>query len=254
MPGGPAVGRTAAGRSERNSKNHCCDACGQRQNRISTACWTIPFGACEASVLLQSAEHDDADWPAEFSWPTTMSFFYLAIRCRTATSDKGDSPIVADTRTGTVPARRPRRRRSVGSTIAWKCFSTLTATISPTTIWPSTIAAGPTIVVGHDTRNPTWFVAARRGKGRLDGRGGDPPGRARRPPAGAARRLGHRHLTHSAGRRLSILDHSRRRHRAARRLWILDLRVGGADPQSRNATRMFSRRVHAVCIPARRRG
>ena len=119
-------------------------------------------------AAIQSAQHDDGDWPAEVRLAYDDEFLYVAIRCRTAPSAAnvdGDSPIFADTKAGTVPARRPRDADLSGHDrvelfldIDRDYFTYYRLAIDDRgwthdSCW------------GDDTWNPTWFVAARREKG-----------------------------------------------------------------------------------------
>ena len=118
-------------------------------------------------AALQSAQHDDGDWPATVMLAYDAEFLYIAIRCREPpdAAREGDSPIRRhDIR---APGTSPRRGRATPTsprTTASKCSSTSTA-ISPRTIaWRSIIAAGRTIAAGATPRGTRRGLSPRGGR------------------------------------------------------------------------------------------
>ncbi len=126
-------------------------------------------------VALQSAQHDDGDWPAEVRLAYDDEFLYIAARCGEVPapgangqgvggSTKGDSPIFADAKTGTVPVR-PRDgdlsghdRVEIFLDIDRDYFTYYRLAVDDRG-WTNDSCWGDA------TWNPQWFVATRRGKG-----------------------------------------------------------------------------------------
>jgi hypothetical protein len=121
-------------------------------------------------VSLRSALGDDRDWPSEVMMAYDADFLYLAIRCHeTSTaaepSSKEDSPVPADTKTGPVPARRPRDA-DLSSHDRVEVFLDIDrdyATYYHFTIDDRGWAADD--CWGDRTWNPTWHLAARHENG-----------------------------------------------------------------------------------------
>jgi hypothetical protein len=131
-------------------------------------------------AALQSAQHDDGQWPAEVMLAHDDEFLYIAIRCHEPPSAdgseakaQGDSPIFAETKIGTVPetkigtvpVRRPRDadlsahdRVEVFLDID-RDYCTYYRLAVDHRGWTSDSCWGDT------TWNPEWFVAVRREKG-----------------------------------------------------------------------------------------
>jgi photosystem II stability/assembly factor-like uncharacterized protein/tetratricopeptide (TPR) repeat protein len=132
-------------------------------------------------AALQSAQHDDGDWPAEVRLAYDAEFLYIAVRCREAPTvggsaegvgggnlegiAKGDGPILAETKTGTA-AVRPRDGDLSGHDRVEifldidRDYCTYYRLAVDDRGWTNDSCWGDA------TWNPKWFVASRREKDR----------------------------------------------------------------------------------------
>jgi photosystem II stability/assembly factor-like uncharacterized protein len=125
-------------------------------------------------VSLQSAQHDDAQWPAEVLLAYDAEFLYIAIRCREAVGNRKnvgdanaheDNPVLDEETIGAVPIRRPRDgdltthdRVEVLLDID-RDYCTYYRLAVDRRGWTNDSCWGDT------TWDPRWFVATRREKG-----------------------------------------------------------------------------------------
>ena len=163
----------------------------------------------------------------------------MAVRCRRRwrhrTGKRGQSPFVRSTlravpANGDCPFSPRTRDADLSRHDRVELFLISTVIIPPIIAWPSIIAAGRMIVVGATARGTPPGMLPPGGRTGLDGRSGDPAGRAYRSAAPAAQRVGHRHPAHRSRRRLSIMEHAGRRQGVARRVRIPNVRVAFARP------------------------
>ena len=134
-------------------------------------------------AALQSAQHDDGDWPAAVMLAYDAEFLYMAVDCRqppdaaaapgssrhvpSRCERKRDSPHCRRTAHGVCLLHRGRATPTSPRTTAWKCSSTSTAISPRTTAWPSIIAAGRTTAAGATPRGtPPGSSPSRQEKGR----------------------------------------------------------------------------------------
>jgi photosystem II stability/assembly factor-like uncharacterized protein len=123
-------------------------------------------------VSLQSAQHDDGDWPAEVQLAYDADFLYVAIRCRAAAtggtaSTVGDgSRLLQNDGEKSMPARRPRDGDLAGHDRVEifldvdRDYCTYYRLAVDDRGWTNDSCWGDA------TWNPKWFVALRREKGR----------------------------------------------------------------------------------------
>ena len=130
-------------------------------------------------VSLQSAQHDDADWPAEALVAYDAEFLYIAVRCREApdaegseANAEGDSPIFAEPKIGTVPDTKigtvPVRLRDADLSAHDRVEVFLDIDRDYCTYYRLAFdcrGQQNDSCWGDTTWNPDWWVAVRREKG-----------------------------------------------------------------------------------------